>query len=363
MINSTQSRATVMAASRRIAVAALAATSLALAVRGAGSQPAELPTPKQAQQVCSYVATRGPAIRSELVANGVLDANNDGIEDDVRVGMGMGTAGGNVLEIRPRGAPRDSEPIKVSPVGSEWNDYWAAGARWLSYVGRVYTLYFVAETLRNAVALGYIDKDNREHLVCAFSSVEDERLAPVGNDATRLCERVAQDQVRYIEPTKADEATPRRETELVGRLRVDFQNNGTPEELALLSYDSGAARGCDFKYYDTISANRLGQDGPARSVLLQAQKIDLRGQSLKEYTDPKQGKFTPYMDPPHCGDVTSRWFELGDKIYLDESAARDDGMLPRFREITLIRRQSITLQCRGEYGVRWVVKNMAVPFH
>jgi hypothetical protein len=363
MISSTQSRAAVMAAFRRVAVAAVAAISLALEIRSAGSQPAELPTPKQAQQVCSYVATRGPAIRLELVAGGVLDANNDGIEDDVRVGRDIGTAGGDVLEIRPRGALRNSEPIKVSPIGWEWKDYWAYGARWLRYGGRVYTLYFAAETLRHAVALGYIDKDNREHIVCAFSRVEDERLVPVRNDATQLCERVAQDQVHYIEPSKADEATPRRETGLVGRLRVDFRTNGTAEELALLSYDSGAARGCDFKYYDTISANRLGQNGPARSVLLRAQKIDLRGQSLKEYSDPREGKFTPYMDPPHCGDVTPRWFEVGGKIYLDESAARDDGRLPRFREITLIRGQSITLQCRGEYDVRWVVKNMALPFH
>jgi len=362
MISSTQSRGTVMAASRRVTVVAVAATSLALGIGGAGSQPAELPTPKQAQQACSYVATRGPAIRSELVANGVLDANNDGIEDDARVGRGMGTAGGDVLEIRPPGAAQDSEPIEVSAVGWEWKDYWAYGARWLRYGDRVYTLYFAAETLRNAVALGYIDQNNREHIVCAFSSVEDQGLVPVSDDATRVCERVAQDRVQYLEATKADEATPRRETELVGQLRVDFRNNGTAEELALLSYDSGAARGCDFKYYDTISANRLGQNGPARSVLLRAQKIDLRGQSLKEYNNPSEGKFTPYMDPPHCGDVTPRWFELEGKIYLDESAARDDGTLPRFREIALIRRQSITPQCRGEYGVRWVVKNMALPF-
>jgi hypothetical protein len=113
---------------------------------------------------------------------------------------------------------------------------------WLRYGGRVYTRYFAAETLRDVVALGYISKDNREHIVCAFSSVADERLVPVSDDATRLCGRVAQDQVHYIEPTKADEATPRRETRLVGRLRLDFRNNGIAEELALLSYDSGAAR-------------------------------------------------------------------------------------------------------------------------
>jgi hypothetical protein len=347
---------------RRVTVAVVAAIGLALAIRGARSQPKELPTPKQAKQVCNYVAMRGPAIRPELVANGVLDANNDGVADDVRVDGKMGTAGGDVLEIRPRGAPQNSEPIKVSRVGWEWKDYWAHGARWLRYGGRVYTLYFASETLRNAVALGYLDKDNGEHIVCAFDSVEHERLMPVRNDARRLCERVTQDQVHYVEPAKADEGTQRQETALVGRLHIDFRNNATTEDLALLSYDSGAARGCGFKYYDTLSADRLGPDGPARSVLLHAQNIDLHGQSPKEYSDPKEEKFTPYMMPPHCGDVTPRWFELGGKVYLDESAAREDVDRPRFRNIKLIRRQRIALQCRGEYRVQWVVKNMVVPF-
>jgi hypothetical protein len=363
MTNSLLACSTATTASRRIAVAAIAAISLALAIRGATAQPAELPTQKQAQEVCRHVATRGSAIWPELVANGVLDANNDGIEDDVRVDREqLGTAGGDGLEIRRRGAPKDSEPIKVSRVGWEWKDYWAYGARWLRYGGRIYTLYFAAETLRDAVALGYIDKNNMEHIVCAFSSVEDERLVPARSDAVQLCERVRQDQVHYIEPTKAEEETSRRETELVGRLRVDFRNNGTPEELALLSNDSGAARGCEFKYYDTISANQLGPNGAARTVLLQAQKIDLRVQSLKEYSDPKEGKYIPYLDPPHCGDVTPRWFELGGKIYLDESAARDDRMLPRFRDVTLIQREHLTLECRGNYSVRWAVKNMVMPF-
>jgi hypothetical protein len=52
------------------------------------------------------------------------------------------------------------------------------------------------------------------------------------------------------------------------------------------------------EYYDRISVNRLGQNGTARSVLLQAQKIDLRGQSPREYSDPREGRLTPYMDPP-----------------------------------------------------------------
>jgi hypothetical protein len=122
-------------------------------------------------------------------------------------------------------------------------------------------------------------------------------------------------------------------------------------------------RECDFEYYDRISVNRLGQNGTARSVLLQAQKIDLRGKVRENIaTQGKEDSLHTWI-LPHCGDVTPRWFELGGKIYLDESSARDDGTLPRFREITLIQRRNITLQCRGEYGVRWVVKNMALPSH
>jgi hypothetical protein len=351
-----------MAISRRIVVAALAAIALMLAIGTADSQPTELPTPKEAQEVCRYVAARGPAIRPELVANGVLDANNDGLEDDVRVGTGIGTVRDDVLEIRRRGAPQESEPMTVSRIDGKWEDYWSYGARWLRHGNRVYTLYFETETLHNAVALGYIDRSNREHLVCAFRSAADERLLPVRNEAARLCRRVRQDQVHYIEPSKADEAIPRRETRLIGRVRIDFRNDAAPEELALLSYVSGAARGCEFKYYDTISSNQLRPKGHARSVLLQAQKIDFRGESLKEYTDTNEEKFVPYMQPPHCGDVTPRWLELGGRIYLDDRAARDDGVLPRFHEVSLIQHDRIRLQCRAAYSVRWAIKNMAAPF-
>src|SRR5262249_13188173 len=100
MTSSSLSCSTAAAASRRFVMAAVAAISLELAIRDAGSQPAELPTPQQAQEVCRHVATRGPAILPELVANGVLDANNDGVENDVRVGARTGTMRGEDLEMR-----------------------------------------------------------------------------------------------------------------------------------------------------------------------------------------------------------------------------------------------------------------------
>src|SRR5215471_17064553 len=84
---------------------------------------ARLPSRAEARAVCDLVATRGPAIRSALVRDGVLDANNDGKPDAVRVGISEGTMRGEVLEFRPRGAPKGTPAVGVNPEGFQPGDY------------------------------------------------------------------------------------------------------------------------------------------------------------------------------------------------------------------------------------------------
>ena len=213
--------------------------------------PSALPTRVEAQDACRHVVARGPAIVADLVADGALDANNDGQSDGVAIGTGPGTARGDVLEFRSR-----HDAVAVTSDDAEWRDHRGYGARWLRHAGRTYTLYFETELLRNAVALGYIDPTNVEHLVCGFDSGVQEQLRPAAADSAELCEHVQAGQVDYVVPEAADEPTPRRETGLVGRARIDFRNTGTTETLALLDYSSGSGRGCQFQYYDTMAADR-----------------------------------------------------------------------------------------------------------
>src|SRR5215813_11105391 len=152
---------------------------LIVAMPGAEAEPL-LPTFAEARAVCAHVAARGPAVASELVKSGLLDANNDGKEDQVTVGMAEGTMGGEVLQFRPKGAPKASDPVEVTPEGFQPGSYLPHGARWLPYRGKVYTLNFVSEQLRHVSYLGYIDAKNAEHLICDFDNIEDQTLKPLG---------------------------------------------------------------------------------------------------------------------------------------------------------------------------------------
>jgi hypothetical protein len=342
------------------ALVVLVALGSATVLRALDGPTEGMPNPAQAAEVCRYVAARGPAIRSELVREGVLDANNDGIDDHVTIGIGSGTMRGDVLEFRPRGAAKDSKPVEFGYDEASLHDYWWFGERWFPYGGRVYTLYFEAETVRRVVALGIIDRNNKHHLVCDFEVDEQERLEPLNDAAAGLCARVARDELLEVQPTPADGETPRRETRLIGRLHLDFRNTGKPEALALLDYESGSARGCGFKYYDTLEPT-LGANSPSRATLLAAQHIDLAGQDPKEYA-PSEAQLTPYLDPPHCGIVTARWLVDRGKTYLDQAAERDHGLRERFRSVMMIDGTRVTPRCKGAYEVQWRVKSMAPAF-
>ena len=339
------------------AVLAMMATASSASAQ-VGARPA-LPTRTEAQDACRHVAARGPAIVADLIADGALDANNDGRIDDVTIGTEAGTARGDAPQFRPRGG---AGPVAATSDDAAWRDRRGYGARWLRHAGRTYTLHFETELLRNAVALGYIDPKNVEHFVCGFDSVVQEKLRPAVADSDELCARVQAGQVSYVVPEEANEPTPRRETGLVGRARIDFRNTGTAETLALLDYSSGSGRGCQFQYYDTVAADRVGVGGEARDVLMALQGIELRGQSLKEYPDPSAAKSEPYLLPPHCGEATQRWFAHRGKLFLDSAAARDDGLVARFRRIVLATGSRTAVQCTAAFAVTWRVRSMAVAF-
>lgn len=320
------------------------------------------PSAVEAGAACRYVAERGPAITSELIRDGILDGNNDGRDDAVSIGVGIGTVRDETLEIRPRDAAKDAEPVALKDDDDGWRDIGGFSARWLPYRGKVYTLHFASETLRSAVALGFIDAANNEHVVCTFKSDVRENLIPLKPDDADLCGRVAAGRVKYVAPTNRDEGSNRRETSLKGMLTLDFRNTGRAVSLALLDYASGAGRGCEFKYYDTVSNGRIGVPGESRDVLMAAQDINLSGASLKEYPDPSELKAESYFRPPHCGGVTPRWFEHNRRIFLDTAAERDDGVLARFRTVSLIENTGVGPVCRGEFSETWKVDAMGPRF-
>jgi hypothetical protein len=228
-----------------VIVALMTGLPAALAAQERATSPLRLPSHAEARAVCDMVAMRGLAVRSMLVENGAIDANNDGVVDDASVAMREGTMRGEDLAFRPRGAPKASSPVHVTAKDFQPGDYLPFGARWLPYGDKIYTLYFEAEDLRYPTHLGYIAADNAERLVCDFDHSERETLRPLRDADSGLCRAVAQGDVRYLAPaeaqeTDADVAARRWNSRVAGHVSLDYANTGVATPLTFES--GGGAR-------------------------------------------------------------------------------------------------------------------------
>ena len=336
----------------------LAAAVLALAADGAtgASRKRAPPGPIEARAVCKMIAARGPAIARSLVRDGVLDANNDGVPDAVTVAMRDGTMRGEDLQFRARGAAKDSPPVDVTAQDFQPGDYLPFGARWLSWRRRVYTLYFDAESLRYPSYLGYIDATNTEHLVCDFTASDKETLRPTGGrDADALCRTVAEGQASFASVAEMEDADPdlpsgRWMTRVAGRITIDFANRGAPAPLALLAYESGAGRGCNFGYFDAIADSKIASSGDAHAILMKLQDVALTNDGAQVYTSGR------------CNRGTLRWFAHDGVTYLDIAGGPDVRGSAPFHEVRLLRGTGIETLCKGTFRVRWTVKSMGAEF-
>jgi hypothetical protein len=263
--------------------------------------------------------------------------------------MREGTMRGEDLQFRKRGAARDSAPVEVTPKDFQPGaDYLPFGARWLVHGGRVYTLYFESENLRHPSYLGYIDATNAEHLVCDFSSVESETLRPAGSrDAAGVCGAVAKKSVSHTpvaetSDSDADLEIGRRETRSAGRITVDVANTGTPAALALLTYESGAGRGCDVSYFDLVAGGKVVASGDAHAALMRLQVIEPDAQRTGS----------------RCDGSMPRWFAHRGRTYLGMASKPDAlGVMP-FHEVRVLRGTKVETVCKGDFTVRWTVKSM-----
>jgi hypothetical protein len=295
-----------------------------------------LPSPTQARAVCSYVAERGPTIASVLVANGILDANNDGEDDEVAVVDAGGTAHGDLLQFRRKGMPRNSDPIRITRDPAErFYDNWTFGERWLPYDGKVYTLKFASEEFRHVSYLGYIDPRNIEHFVCDFENVEHEKLLtlamkrPVLAGET-ICERVAGGQVKYM-PANEDHTlmSDRHDTDVAARVTVDFSNAGQETSLALLSYERSNRRGCYFQYYDVIAGDSIASTGNTHDTLMKLQRANIANRN----------------PGPTCGGNTPRWFSDRGRTYFDNRWQSERLGTEPFHDVSIVHDGRVETLC------------------
>ncbi len=340
---------------RLVLVALVAVAPAALGAQEATASPPRLPSAAEVRAVCNMIAQRGLAIQPMLVENGVLDANNDGVADDVTVAMRDGTMRGEDLAFRPRGAPKASKPVEVTAKDFQPGDYLPFGARWLPYGGKVYTLYFEAEDERYPTHLGYIDAGNAEHLLCDFDHGERETFSPVRDADGGLCRAVVRGDVRYLAPADAqdadaDLAARRWQSRVAGHVSVDYANAGTPTSLALVAFESGAGRGCTFDYFDLAVGGELARSGAAHARLMKLQDVELSDQGSQDYTSGR------------CDGSRPRWFVRDGLTYIDIAGGPDVRGTEPFHELRLLRRGRVETLCKGTFAVSWKVKSMGPEF-
>jgi hypothetical protein len=155
--------------------------------------------------------------------------------------------------------------------------------------------------------------------------------------------------VDYIAVREAQEPPARRRnTATTGRVEVDFRNRGKPEPLALLAYESGAGRGCTYRYYEALAgSDDVAEQGDSHAVLMALQSIRLD---------------QPVRIGPSCRDNDPRWFSYRGKVYFDNASRPDSYGEPFFREIKLVDDRQVATLCRGEFKVRWKVQTMGGGF-
>jgi hypothetical protein len=323
------------------------------------SQPAATaakpPTASEIRSACDYVAARGPSIRSELLRDATIDARNNGELVDATIGAEGGSAGGEILQLRPRGTSKHAV-LDISYFDDRPWENRGFGARWFVYRGHTYALIFESESLRRAKHLSLIDGQNREHLLCTFSTQVHETLIPADNAAGPLCRAVASERVTYL-PVRTDSTTPslqyvdgpRAETGVSGVTIADFTNSGTPDKVVRLEYEHSGARGGAATYYDVAGDGKYISQRAKHELLMNLQHVE-----------EQPSRFGDAIYPSFADDNVTRLFSYDGLTYFDIAAtggnAYDDSP---FHEVRLLKGDRIATMCAARFRFSWKVSAIA----
>lgn len=300
-----------------------------------------LPTRQEAEAVCEHAASLGFGLDAEdrTLRLGDFDVNNDGVAERVARDPFPGTMGGDFFDIRSA----EGERLSIESVGFEWRDYRTYGARWLPYEGRTYRLASTEESGRYLSYLSMVTPANREHIICEFATDVEERLHAAEPGYRDLCRSIERRELssHAVEAAALRLVPGRRETSAAGEITLDFDNDGTLEDLTLLKFASGAGRGCDLEYFDLSSA----VDG---STVDPAERATLLGMQRVEPHDRLPG--------PTCGGNVVRWLSWRGTIVLENAPRRQPPTTreQEFHTVSTIRDGNVHLACQAHFLVRHV---------
>jgi hypothetical protein len=183
--------------------------------------------------------------------------------------------------------------------------------------------------------LGYATAENREYAICEFKNKVTEFVYAGNHD---FCAKLSAQKINSLlfdEENKLPYPIEGRlETGASKAGKVDFDNDGSQDLLVLLHYASGAGRGCDVNYFDTLAESK--------DKLLLREKHDLLMKM--------QGIFPEDKNPGNCSGNETSWFTLDGITYL-ENKYRDDAPTSKrqeFHTVKYLKNGEVKTAC--EYG-------------
>lgn len=325
----------------------LAVTLLCAAVSDAPAQPLPPPTPAELAEVCKAVEQIPPdRAKDYTFRSGVIDIDGDGTFETIIGDIRLGTMRGDNSTIRDDAG----HEIELEADGYEWKDYWTFGERWMVFRGRTYQLNFADEEAGYLAYVAYVTPDRKLKVACEFDTEVIELLSAKSPRDGRVCTALEKNQIEFLplKPANAGDqsraAPGRRETAITQSATVDFTNEGRPQPLYLLQFESGAGRGCGADYYDTVAATERGDHGRQHRLLMDMQGINLDG------TYPSQ----------RCATRLARWFRFDGHVHLDIRYARakpaDEG--DEFHDVATIEHGKVRRECSAMFSKRWRLKTM-----
>jgi len=281
------------------------------------------PSEQKLREICTNISLN-PSVYTELnqIIEDKFDVNNDGLEENITC-TSQGTAHVPYCEYKlPEG-----ENIEISTIGFEWKNYWTYGLKFLNIDGKTYKLNFLDDQHKKPAYLSYITPVNEEYVVCEYTDQQIETMVPNPqiNDSKDICLAVQNNdlsKISYLSFTEQVESNISKQERFqnssstpVQQGKLDFDNDGTLNNLVEINYASGAGRGCDFHYYDEITLDSTGfTTSEPRNLLLKMQSVDLNA------FHPNCGSF---MIVNGRGMQSTRYFKYKDLNYYEYHTKTD----------------------------------------
>jgi hypothetical protein len=278
---------------------------------------------------------RSSFFRDYFMGTGSFDLDGDGIVEEIKQGL-TGTAGGDAYDYTLSSwgkAPNSGNGFSLLPknIGDYLDENrFTFGEGFLPFNGRIYDVTFQDERGAFVVEAHYLLPGGGQRYACVFrNQVKLESWSPgtalpafradiravMPRGPAALAGTVLEAESRlpasapaagYSHEILAGEMRPHcyyRDAGCKDVWKVDFDNDGRPDRLLLLSGNSSAGRGYDGAYFVLLAPDGSVATGKKQDLLLKLQSVDLSD-----------------VYPTRPGQMELRWLKIAGRTVLERRA-------------------------------------------